>query len=1068
VTAQPILETLAKEFSTDVPSMQAVFEMLDAGLSAPFIGRFRRARTGAMSEVHVRRVSQRREELQELDRRRGTVLRAIERTEGISEKALDEVRNCMDRFDLEDLYVPFRRPEPEVQLAMDRGLGALADLIIKPMPKEERPSDKPAAVAPGEPTGETAAEAPAEPAAEPAAEPTAEPAAEPTAEPTAEAPAETAAEASGEDGETRVIETPPTSFHEVHLPEGDSGEVDEPTEPAPEVPEAPAEPVAAAEAPAEPVAAAEAPAAEAPAAEAPAAEAPTAEAPAAEAPAEEATAGQAAPTSAPEAAAAPKPAAKPKSAARSKPKAEEGPSPQPEPLVMTAELSKLCEPFVNPDKGVHTDVEALAGAIRILSDRIGRDSRLRGHVRRVMRKKGILRVKPIVDEKKAGRHKNLLKVKSPLRQLQGHRLTAIRQAQKERIIDTFVELDPKEVIGRVRSSLGKYTRPEFEALLTDVARKALRQRLLPVVEADVRLEMKERGDSEALRFLGSHLRQILLTPFFGRLPVVGMDVSAKGDLAFAFLDMHSQMIAEGRIEVGEKDEATLGAEIMALSEAHVPEAIAVGSGKAARAAGHKVRRALRAVNSGLPVMVVNDAGATSYANGQLAREELAEVSVPIRLAITMGRRLQDPMGEFLKVDAKQLSLGAEQRLVSKANLRRVLDESTASAIAFGGCDFDTAPRSVLMALPGLTPESAKRLADKRDAGEIESREQIRSDGILTEAEWISVAAFLRIRQSTEPLDRTSLHPEQYALARQLLESAGGSVEDSLGRPGSTKGLRRQSFEVDEFTWRDLMRELSFPGRDPRGRNRVPAYITDDTDPVRLQKGRVIEGVVTNVASFGAFVDVGTKQDAMIHISELASRYVRDARELLSIGATTRCRIVDGSSARMALSLKDVPAPERDSGGGSHRGGARRGGARRGGTRGSGGPRRGQPREEAQPKGPAGRIYRRDGAAGASTRSGGARRGGARRGGSDRFDRGERVDLKKLNSAAETPANNPFASFFKADEPEKPQQKQQPKAKPAKKPKVEEPKPQVSEAAPAAAPAPAPEATPDASAGSAQE
>ena len=158
----------------------------------------------------------------------------------------------------------------------------------------------------------------------------------------------------------------------------------------------------------------------------------------------------------------------------------------------------------------------------------------------------------------------------------------------------------------------------------------------------------------------------------------------------------------------------------------------------------------------------------------------------------------------------------------------------------------------------------------------------------------SVAAFLRIRRSPEPLDRTSLHPEQYQLARQLLESAGGSVEESLGRPGATKGLRRQNFEVDEFTWRDLMRELSFPGRDPRGRNRAPEFISENTDPIRLQAGRVIEGIVTNVASFGAFVDVGRKQDAMLHISEIATRYVRDARELLSIGQSIRARIVDGA------------------------------------------------------------------------------------------------------------------------------------------------------------------------------
>ena len=1016
VTAQPILETLAKEFSTDVPSVQAVFEMLDAGLSAPFIGRFRRARTSAMSEVHVRRVQRRREELEELDRRRGTIVRALERIEGLPAKALDDVRSCMDRFELEDLYVPYRRPEPEVQLALDRGLGALADLIVEAVPREKRPKS---AVPKGDATADGAAteEAPAAevPVADEAAPADAAPdaPAEAAPEESSEAAGAQADDGAGEDG---MGDVPEELAHDAELPEegkpedeaaapASDGSSDD--SPAADAPSPDAEPASEVTAPAEEAAPAEAPAAEAPAAEAPAAEAPAAEAPAAEAPAAEAPAAEApaAETPAAEAQAADAPAAQPAPA----------PAPQPEPVVVTPELSKLCAPFVDPDKGVHTESEALAGAVRILSDRVGRDARLRGHVRRVMRKKGILRVRAIVDEKKAGRHKNLLKLKTPLRQLQGHKLTAIRQAQKERVINTFIELEPKEVMGRVRAALGKHTRPEFDALLDDIARKALAQRLLPVVEEDIRLEIKERCDAEALRFVQSHLRQLMLTPFFGRVPVAGLDVSAKGDLTFAFLDGDGRVLGEAKVEVGEKDEATLGAEIGQLLQEHRPEAIAAGSGKSARAAAYRVRTAIRAAGGEAAVMVVNDAGATSYANGPRARVELEGLSIGTRLAVSMGRRLQDPMAELLKVDPKQLGLGPEQRLVSKANLKRVLDEAVASAVAFVGCDFDTVPRSVIEHLPGLDEESAKRLADKRDAGEIESREQIRAEGILTEAQWASVAAFLRIRRSPEPLDRTSLHPEQYQLARQLLESAGGSVEESLGRPGAAKGLRRQNFEVDEFTWRDLMRELSFPGRDPRGRNRAPEFISENTDPIRLQAGRVIEGIVTNVASFGAFVDVGRKQDAMLHISEIATRYVRDARELLSIGQSVRARIVDGSSSRLALSLKDVPSPEGEGGGA---GGGRRGGGRRS-RRGGRGRGRGRG-EAAQPKGPAGRIWRRDGAAGAATsssRRGGARgRGGPRRGGpGDRFDRGERVDLRKLNEREQMPANNPFRKLFEKDD-----------------------------------------------------
>jgi len=999
VTAEPILGTLAKEFSTDVPSVQAVFEMLDAGLSAPFIGRFRRARTGALSETHVRRLARRREELVELDRRRATILRAMERVEDLPEGALERVRNCMDRFELEDLYVPYRRPEPEVQLALDRGLGALADKIVAPVPRSERMRS--AGEGDATPVGEDAAGSDAQ----------ASPEADTQASPEADAQASTEASA--------VADTESGPGASADAPASEDADASSPADTAP------AETASADPAPADTASAATTPdSAAAPAADAAATATDAADAAPASADAD------ASPDAAPDPAAAP--TAEPAKDTESAPtertieatppetKASGGSPPaapleagpvQPE---VTPALARLCAPFVDPDKGVHTESEALAGAVRILSDRVGRDAALRGFVRKTMRKKGVLRARALVDEKKAGRHKALLKLKTPIRQLQGHKLTAIRQAQKERAINTFVELDPKEVLTRVRTVLGKHTAPEFDALLEDVARQALAQRLLPVVEEDIRLEIKERSDAEATRFLGSHLRQILLTPFFGRLPVCGVDVSAKGDLALAFVDEHGGLAHEARIEVGEKDDAALGAEFAGLLDQHAAEAFAVGSGKAARAAGQKVRAALRAAQRDLPVMVVNDAAATSYANGPRARQELAEASIPTRVAVTLGRRLQDPMGELLKVDAKQLGIGAEQRLVSKANLRRLLDDAVASAVALVGCDFDTAPRSVIEHLPGLGEESAKRLADKRDAGEIESREQIRAEGILSEAEWVSVAAFLRIRRSPEPLDRTSLHPEQYGLARQLLEAAGGSVEDSLGRPGATKGLRRQAFEVDEYTWRDLMRELSFPGRDPRGRNHAPDFISEATDPIRLQPGRVLQGVVTNVASFGAFIDVGLARDAMVHISQIATRYVRDARELLSVGQVVSARIVESNSKRLALSLKEVPREESEGGAGGPR---RRGGARRG--RGRGGRGRGQ-RDET-PKGPASRIWRRDGAAGAATasRRGGARRGGGPRrgGGFDRGPRDERVDLKKINAESKQPSNNPFADFFKkGDEP----------------------------------------------------
>jgi uncharacterized protein len=447
------------------------------------------------------------------------------------------------------------------------------------------------------------------------------------------------------------------------------------------------------------------------------------------------------------------------------------------------------------------------------------------------------------------------------------------------------------------------------------------------------------------------------------------------------------------------------------------------------------------------VFLVSEAGLSSYANSELARAELADRSIPARMAISLARRLQDPMAEFLKVEPRHLGLGSEQGLVSKANAKRVFVETIESAAAHVGCFVNRAPPAFLEVVPGLSRAIARKLVERRRQSPFRSREELRADGLLTEAQWTSAIAFLRVHGSDEPLDGTALHPEQYPLVRRVLDSAGSSVEQALGRFGATRGLRREDFELDEATWRDMMREISWPGRDPRHRLHVPALLDPDTDAVRLVKDRVVEGVVSNVASFGVFVDVGLANDAMVHISEISDRYVRDARELLSVGQVVRARILDAGGQRLTLSLRNVPAearaprPERgprsDRGPRSARGdGPPRPGAGRGreGFRGRGGrdrqpegDRAGAPAPnvraaQSRRDGFGGRPGRRGDRKGGGGRPGGGRdeRGGGRPGGPSRGDRGgrdvefgrdERASVESLNKSKA--AFSPFASFFKS-------------------------------------------------------
>jgi uncharacterized protein len=933
VTSIQILENLAKDFSCSAEHVRSALEMIDAGLTAPFIGRVRRAESGGMSESQVRHLDRTRKELEELDRRRGTILRLLEGVDSVTAQDLEQVKACMDRFELEDLFVPHRRPEPEVQLGLDRGLGKLAVLLVAPQPREQsEPKSEPA---PQEAVGDGADP---EPHPEPEDAPAVE---QDTAQAAASAPGSETSAASGEDDSP--AESAPVQANEPEVERVEPVERDEQ-------------------------------------------------------PADETTRAQAG-------------------------------APMHDKVDLTPELARVCAPFVNPDKGIHTDMEALEGAMRILSDRLGRNARLRGTIRRLFRKNGVLSVRATVDESRLGRHRSLLKIRQPLRQLQGHRLLTIRQAQKERVVTTVVTLDPKLALPKVRAALGKYPRPEFASVLDVVARRALDRRLLPVADADVRLELKERADEEALRFLAQHLRQVLLAPPLGPFPVVGIDVSAKGDWTVSAINGRGEPVGVPQVvEVADKDAEALGAEFKAALEtigASDTKSIAIGHGKLARAGLLRFRPALAAAGMGAHAFIINDSGLASYANSELARRELPGLSVPQRMATSIARRLRDPMDETLKVDPRHLGLGSEQGLVSKANIRRMFDEVIESCVALVGCDVNAASQAFLKHLPGIGADTAKKLIERRAEKPFESREELRAEGLLSEAQWISAISSMRVSGSKEPLDATSLHPQQYDLARRVIESTGGSVEDTLRRPGATKGLRRVDFDVDEHTWRDLMREISHPGRDVRHRLFAPKLLDPACDPVTLVPGRVLEGTVSNVASFGAFVDLGLAQDGLVHISEISSRYVRDARELLSIGQTVRVRLTEGSSQRLALSLKNVPEPDRPSRPRAEGRGRGRG-ARKEFSREPLAPvRAARSRRdglvpglgEGERRGGPGRGGRGRTGAGAGAGGGGWSGGGGGRGRRRDRDSGDEP-FRAEDLGPQKTQYNPFATFFKGNKPDK--------------------------------------------------
>jgi uncharacterized protein len=931
-----IVETLAKEFAVRTEHAARVFELLQAGNKAPYIARYHRAEIGDFTDGSIRRFGRRLKQFEELELRRATILRSIEelraRAGGEATPPPTGVLACMDRFELEDHFLPFRRPEPEVQLAIDRGLEQLADALVAPAPRGT-------------------------PGLDPAAE-------------------DVVAEAALEDGPGPApVEEPHVSAEETQA------EIAEPAE--------------------------------------------SGEGEALIAASDE--------------------AAGPEESAETS-KEEPAPAPEPQPvrpafhpahIDLSPQLARLCAQHVNTDRGVHTEQQALDGAMRILSDRLGRNPELRSLLRRLLRKHGKVSVRALADEGRLGRNRALLKIHAPLRQLQGHRLIALRQAQALRQVALLLSVDEGVVLPKVRAALGRRIHPDYASVADEVARQALHLRLLPMIEDDVRNELRERADEEALRLVAQHLRQILLTPAAGPRAAAGVHVDAKGDWLIVAVGADGEPLGpEIQLEASTLAVPDLAQKLNESMRGSGVTALCVGNGKGSHEALQKLRAALHLLGVEAVALPVNEAGLGHYANSELARAELAAHSVPAREAISLARRYQDPLQEFLKFDPRHLGLGREQFVIGKAPLRRLIHDVVESCVAFVGCDLNRAPLSFLRHVPGLGYEFAKKLVERRAVRPFGSREELRTENLLDDLSWVNAIGFLRVHESSEPLDATALHPGQYDLARRVILQGGASVEETLGRRDAAKGLRRADFGLDEGTWRDLVREISAPGRDPRLRQFQPRFLAPDADAKTLQKDQVVEGVVSNVASFGAFVDIGLAKDAMVHVSEVSHHYVRDARALLSIGQVVRARVTSAGGPRLELSLKNVPDFRRAPIPRSTRAAPAETGAEAGerpARSGGRGGRREREEREQQPflraarsrrdglvTGKSGEERRRGGGGGGRGRDSGRGHDGEGGAGRGRGAGREEYDADAIRRASRpTGTYNPFASFFKGKKDEVP-------------------------------------------------
>ncbi len=610
---------------------------------------------------------------------------------------------------------------------------------------------------------------------------------------------------------------------------------------------------------------------------------------------------------------------------------------------------------VDEERGVETVDAALQGARDILAERVAEDAGIRALVRDRTRA-GVVtsRVVPGREEDEAAaRFRDYFDFAQEARAIPGHRILAIRRGETEEVLSWRIEGPDDDLVAAVVARV--VGRRAARAQLEEVARDAYRRLLAPSIQTELRLELKDRADAEAIDIFGRNLEQLLLAAPAGERTVIGLDPGFRTGVKVAAVSRTGAVLDTGTLYLHQEDRFAEG--LRALVREHGPELIAIGNGTASRETDRAVRSALAGLDGSAPgVVVVNESGASVYSASETAREELPELDVSLRGAVSIARRLQDPLAELVKIDPKSIGVGQYQHDVDQAALKRRLDQVVEVCVNRVGVELNTASPSLLSHVAGLGPTLARNIVEHRDArGGLRSRRDLLDVPRLGPRSFEQAAGFLRIRNADHPLDRTAVHPERYALVERMAADLDIGLADLVENEGAVGRIRLERYTDDVVgmpTLRDIADELLRPGRDPRSTFETPSFRADVTEMKDLRKGMRLDGVVTNVVAFGAFVDIGVHQDGLVHISELADRFVRDPAEVAAVGDRVRVTVlsVDLERNRIGLSMKRAPDPDEPDGPrgtgprhqprGGKKGGGKAGGGKAGGRKGGGGRGRG--------------------------------------------------------------------------------------------------------------------------------
>ncbi|KGG81221.1 hypothetical protein Y919_01560 [Caloranaerobacter azorensis H53214] len=581
-------------------------------------------------------------------------------------------------------------------------------------------------------------------------------------------------------------------------------------------------------------------------------------------------------------------------------------------------LEELAKQFINEEKGVNSIEDAYNGAKDIIAEIISDNAEFRRFIRNITFNKGIL-VSKAVDSKVESVYEMYYDYKEPVKKIPNHRILAINRGEKEKYLRVGIDVPYDEIITYLLDNVITNDRAVTTEYLKEAVEDGYKRLIAPSIERDIRNNLTERAEEQAIKIFARNFKNLLLVaPVKGKV-VMGFDPAFRTGCKIAVVDETGKLLHTTTVyptEPQNKVEETKN-ELKELIDKYDVDIIAIGNGTASRESELIIAEMLNEIDKDVCYTIVSEAGASVYSASEVANEEYPDINVSLRGAISIARRLQDPLAELVKIDPKHVGVGQYQHDINQKKLDEALKGVVEDCVNSVGVDLNTASASLLRYIAGISSSVAKNIVKYREEnGKFKNREQLKKVPRLGDKVFVQCAGFLRISDGTNPLDNTSVHPESYDVAIRLIKRLGFSEEDI--KNGNLRDIDKslidinieslaQELGVGLPTLKDIINELKKPGRDPRDEMPKPVFRTDVLKIEDLKPDMVLTGTVRNVVDFGAFVDIGVKQDGLVHISQLSNKFVKHPMEIVSVGDIVKVKVieVDIKKGRIALSMREV-------------------------------------------------------------------------------------------------------------------------------------------------------------------